>query len=56
MLFQVGNIDHLLASLIFGGVWLVTRRVALSMRALRRLDVATLIVGVHVVRVDGCLS
>jgi hypothetical protein len=45
MLLQVGNIDHLLASLIFGGVSLVTRRVTLSMRALRHLDMATLIAG-----------
>src|SRR5262245_889531 len=44
-LLQMANIDHLAASLVFGGVWLLTRRVRLSMQSLRVLDVATLFVG-----------
>jgi eukaryotic-like serine/threonine-protein kinase len=42
---EAGNLDHLAASLVFGGVWLLTRRVRLSMVVLRRLELATLIVG-----------
>jgi predicted Ser/Thr protein kinase len=45
MMLQAGNIDHLLATFIFAAVWLVTRRTTLSMRTLRLLDLATLIVG-----------
>jgi serine/threonine-protein kinase len=42
---QVGNLDHLAASLVFGGVALLTRRMRLSMPALRLLDMAALLVG-----------
>ena len=42
---QIGNIDHLAASLVFGGVCLLTRRVRFSLSALRNLDLATLFVG-----------
>ena len=42
---QMGNIDHLAASLVFGGVWVLTRRVRLSLAALRILDLAALFVG-----------
>ena len=45
MILQAGTLDHLAASLVFGGVWLLTRRVRLSMSALRVLDLTALIVG-----------
>ena len=32
---EVGNLDHLAASLVFGGVWVLTRRARLSVSALR---------------------
>ncbi len=44
-LLQMGNIDHLAASLVFGSVWVLTRRVRLSLEALRILDVTALLVG-----------
>jgi eukaryotic-like serine/threonine-protein kinase len=44
-LLQMGTIDHLAASLVFGGVWVLTRRVRLSLEALRILDVAALLIG-----------
>lgn len=45
LLVEVAMLDHLAASLTFGGVWLLTRRVRMQMTTLRRLDPATLIVG-----------
>ena len=42
---QTGNLDHLAASLVFGGVWVLTRRLRLSMRRSARLDLIALIVG-----------
>jgi hypothetical protein len=42
---ETGSLDHLAASLVFGGVWLRCRRGAMSMRMLRWLDTGTLIVG-----------
>jgi eukaryotic-like serine/threonine-protein kinase len=42
---EAGSVDHLAASLVFGGVWVLSRRVRVSMQALRVLDVGTLIVG-----------
>jgi eukaryotic-like serine/threonine-protein kinase len=42
---QMGNIDHLAASLVFGGVWVLMRRVRLSLEALRILDLTALFVG-----------
>ncbi len=45
MLLHAGNLDHLAASSVFGGVWLLTRSRRLSMVALRRLELAALIVG-----------
>jgi serine/threonine-protein kinase len=45
MLLATGSLDHLAASLVFGGVWLLCRRARLSMSLLRRLDAGTLIVG-----------
>jgi len=45
MVRQPGNLDHLAASLVFGGLWLLSRRAPLSMRALRVLDLGALIVG-----------
>lgn len=42
---QTGNADHLAASLVFGGLWLLTRRMTLSMRVLRALDLGALILG-----------
>ena len=42
---QMGNIDHLAASLVFGSVWMLMRRVRLSLEALRILDVTALLVG-----------
>jgi serine/threonine-protein kinase len=45
LMLQTGNLDHLTASLVFGGLWLLTRRVPLSMRALRWLDMSALVVG-----------
>jgi eukaryotic-like serine/threonine-protein kinase len=45
MFVQPGNLLHLGASLMFAAVWTVTRRGRLSMRTLRALDVAVLIVG-----------
>lgn len=44
-LLQAGNLDHLAASLTFGGVWLLTRAIRLSLPALRRLEVVTALVG-----------
>src|SRR5262245_46453700 len=43
MLFETANVDHLIASLTFGVVALAARRLRLSIRALRVLDVATLL-------------
>jgi eukaryotic-like serine/threonine-protein kinase len=45
MLRGEGAILHALGSLLFAGVWLLTRRVALSLRNLRLLDVCALIAG-----------
>jgi serine/threonine-protein kinase len=45
MLLETANLDHLAVSLTFGAVCLVTRRWRLSMRVLRTLDVATLVIG-----------
>ena len=45
MILQAGTFDHLAASLVFGGVWILTRRVRLSMTALRVLDLTALVVG-----------
>src|SRR5688572_5024007 len=45
MMLQTGNVDHLAASVVFGGLWLVARGRPLSLRTLRRLDMAVLIVG-----------
>jgi eukaryotic-like serine/threonine-protein kinase len=42
---QAGNLDHLAATIVFGGVALFARRVQLSMPTLRALDLVTLIVG-----------
>lgn len=42
---QTGNADHLAASLVFGGLWLLTRRAPLSMRVLRALDLGALVLG-----------
>lgn len=39
------NLDHLAASLVYGGLWLLSRRAPLPMRTLRVLDLAALIVG-----------
>jgi len=45
LMLQAGNLDHLAASLVFGGLWLLTRRVPLSIRVLRWLDISALVVG-----------
>ena len=45
LMLQAGNLDHLAASLVFGALWILTRRVRLSMRALRWLDLSALVVG-----------
>jgi serine/threonine-protein kinase len=45
MMLQAGNVDHLAATLVFGGVWMLTRRTPLSLRALRVVDLGALIVG-----------
>ena len=50
---RVSAIDHLLATLVFGAVWLLTRRGIWSMRALRMLDIATLIAGCLLFAVMG---
>ena len=42
---EVGTLDHLAASLVFASLWVLTRRVALSLQSLRILDVAALFVG-----------
>ncbi len=42
---EAGNLDHLAASLVFGGVWLLTRRVRVSTQTLRVLDLGALAVG-----------
>lgn len=42
---QAGTLDHLAASLVFGGVWVLTRRTRLAMSTLRGLELATLILG-----------
>ena len=40
-----GNLDHLAASLVFGGLWLLTRSRTLSTQTLRWLDLGALITG-----------
>jgi eukaryotic-like serine/threonine-protein kinase len=55
MLLEPGTITHLITSLTFGGLWLVTRQAVLSMRALRVLDVATLVVGCMLFALMGAL-
>jgi eukaryotic-like serine/threonine-protein kinase len=45
LMLQTGNVDHLSASLVFGGLWLLTRRVPLSIRVLRWLDISALVIG-----------
>jgi serine/threonine protein kinase len=40
-----GNLDHLAASLVFGGVWLLMRRGPLSLEVLRSIDVGALVIG-----------
>jgi eukaryotic-like serine/threonine-protein kinase len=45
LMLQTGNLDHLAASLLFGGLWLLTRRVPLSIRVLRWLDISALVIG-----------
>ncbi len=45
MMREPGSLDHLAASLVFGGTWVLTRRVRLSMPALRVLDLGALLVG-----------
>ena len=45
LMLHAGNLDHLAASLVFGGLWVLTRRITLSMRALRWLDFSALVVG-----------
>ena len=42
---HVANLDHLAASLVFAGVWLLTRQVRLSLPTLRAVELSTLIVG-----------
>jgi len=42
---EAGNLVHLAASLVFGGVWLLTRRVRVSTQTLRVLDLGALAVG-----------
>jgi eukaryotic-like serine/threonine-protein kinase len=53
MLTQAGTLDHLAASLVFGGTWLICRRWRLSMEALRRLDMGALILGCTLYAVMG---
>jgi hypothetical protein len=53
MLMQAGNLDHLAASLVFGGTWVICRRWRLSMEALRRLDMIALILGCTLYAVMG---
>jgi serine/threonine-protein kinase len=50
---ETGTLDHLAASLVFGGVWLLCRRARMSMRLLRLLDVASLIVGCTLFAIMG---
>ena len=45
MMLQTGNLDHLAASLVFGGLWLAARGRPLPLRTLRWLDLGALIVG-----------
>ena len=45
MIVQTGTLDHLAASLVFGSVWLLTRRVRLAMPVLRVIDMGALIIG-----------
>ena len=42
---HTGNLDHLAASLVFGGLWLLARRRPLTMRTLRWLDAGALVTG-----------
>jgi serine/threonine-protein kinase len=42
---QAGNLDHLAASLVFGGLWLLAGRRPLSITALRLLDAGALVTG-----------
>ena len=45
MIVQTGTLDHLAASLVFGSVWLLTRRVRLTMPVLRVIDMGALVIG-----------
>jgi hypothetical protein len=45
LILHSGNVLHLVASLLFAGVWLLTRRIKLSLDALSALDIAVLVVG-----------
>ena len=45
MIAQTGTLDHLAASLVFGAVWLLARRVRLSMPVLRTIDMGALLAG-----------
>ena len=42
---HIANLDHLAASLVYGGVWLLMRRGPLSLGVLRFIDVAALVFG-----------
>jgi serine/threonine protein kinase len=53
MLLQAGTLDHLAASLVFGGTWVICRRWRLSMEALRRLELLTLFFGCTLYAIMG---
>ena len=48
-----GNLDHLAASLVFGGVWLLMRRGPWSLDVLRGIDLAALVIGCALFAVMG---
>lgn len=57
MLLQAGTLVHLAASLVFAAVWILTRRVRLSMAVLRVIDMGALIIGCALFALMGaCLT
>src|SRR5688500_10578990 len=45
VILNTGNLDHLAASLVFGGIWILMRSVRLSLPVLRAIEVTALLLG-----------
>ena len=53
LMLETASLDHLAASIVFGGVWLLCQRRPLSIRTLRLLDAGTLIIGCALFAIMG---